>query len=78
MVRRPGFTGGDTYGGVERVWEARVSEGASQGLSGRFYRARRREEGASAGIMAINGHGGPAALIAFKGEGALQRENGRY
>jgi hypothetical protein len=58
MVRRPGFTGGDTYGGVERVWEARVSEGASQGLSGRFYRARRREEGASAGIMAINGHGG--------------------
>jgi hypothetical protein len=50
-------------------------KGHHMGLSGRFHRARRGEEGVSAGVIAINGHGGPTALIAFKGEGALRREN---
>jgi hypothetical protein len=31
MARQPGFTGGGSCGGGERVWEAWVSEGAAAG-----------------------------------------------
>jgi hypothetical protein len=53
--------------GEERVWETWVSaKGAAAGALGWFYRAR-RGRGVSTGVMASNGHGGPAALIALRG-----------
>jgi hypothetical protein len=54
--------------GEEEGVGARESEGVAAGLSGRYYRAR-RARGATVGVMAINGHGGPV-FKAFKGEGS--------
>jgi hypothetical protein len=51
------------------VLEARVSEkGSRRGYGVCFYRAR-REGGATARVMAINGHGGPAGLDCIQGTG---------
>jgi hypothetical protein len=51
------------------VWEARVSEkGSHRGSRVCSYRAR-RGGGATAEVMAINGHGGPAGLDCIQGRG---------
>jgi hypothetical protein len=63
-ARRPAINGGGggsgsdgACGGGERIWEARVSEkGSHRGSRVCSYRAR-RGGGASAKVMAINGHG---------------------
>jgi hypothetical protein len=42
-------------------------KGATTGALSRFYRER-KERGATAGVMAINGHGGASALVASRGK----------
>jgi hypothetical protein len=54
--------GGGACRGGERVWEhGRVQKGSYRGSRVCFYRAR-RGGGATAEVMAINGHGGFKAI----------------
>jgi hypothetical protein len=61
MARRRDPPSGGACRSEERVWGLDWWGGQPQGPSGRFYRARRGEEGASAGPMAINAMAAPTA-----------------
>jgi hypothetical protein len=71
MVWRPGFT---VAAPVERVWEAQVSEKGSRRGSRVCFIGRGGEGGAMAGVMAFNGHGGPAGLDCIQGRGLIGEE----
>jgi hypothetical protein len=61
--------GGGACRGGERVWEhERVQKGSCRGSWVCFYRAR-RGGGATAEVMAINGHGRPDGLDCIQGRG---------